>query len=68
MTEDISSLVLADLFDEVAEAEFECLPGMVDCPARKLLDDGSSRILGLPDLSKLRDLLTSEPVSSNRRL
>ena len=59
---------LADLFDEMAEAEFERLPGMVHCPARQALDVGISRILGLPDLSKLRDLLASEPVVSNRRL
>ena len=59
---------LSDLFDEMAEAEFERLPGMAHCPARKFLDDGISRILGLPDLSKLRDLLASEPVVSNRRL
>ena len=59
---------LSDLFDEMAESEFERLPGMAHCPARKFLDDGISRILGLPDLSKLRDLLASEPVVSNRRL
>ena len=59
---------LAELFDEMADTEFERLPGMVDCPARQALDAGISRILGLPDLSKLRDLLASEPVVSNRRL
>ena len=59
---------LSELFDEMAESEFERLPGMAHCPARQALDDGISRILGLPDLSKLRDLLASEPVVSNRRL
>ena len=59
---------LEDLFDRLAEAEFERLPGMVSCPARQALDDGVSEILGLPDLSKLRDLLASEPVVSNRPL
>ena len=59
---------LSDLFDGLAVAEFERLPGMQHCPARRSLDDGVSRILGLPDLSKLRDLLASEPVVSNRRL
>ena len=59
---------LSDLFDGLAAAEFERLPGMQQCPARRSLDDGVSRILGLPDLSKLRDLLASEPVVSNRRL
>ncbi len=59
---------LSDLFGEMAEAEFERLPGMAHCAARRALDDGISKILGLPDLSKLRDLLASEPVVSNRRL
>ena len=59
---------LSDLFDQLAEAEFERLPSMGDCPARRALDDGVSEILGLPDLGKLRELLASEPVVSNRRL
>ena len=59
---------MADLFDELAEAEFERLPGMVECAARRSLDDGLSQILGLPDLENLRRLLASEPVVSNRRL
>ena len=59
---------LSNLFDEMAEAEFERLPAMAHCPARRALDDGISKILGLPDLAKLRDLLASEPVVSNRRL
>ena len=59
---------LSDLFDELSEAEFDRLPAMAHCPARRALDDGISRILGLPDLSKLRELLASEPVVSNRRL
>ena len=57
-----------DLFDEMSEAEFERLPGMANCQARRALDDGLSRILGLPDLGTLRTLLASEPVVSNRRL
>ena len=59
---------LSELFDEIAEAEFERLPGMAHCPVRRSLDDGISEILGLPALGKLRDLLASEPVVSNRRL
>ena len=59
---------LSDLFDEMADSEFERLPGMVDCQARRDLDDGLSLILGLPDLATLRTLLASEPVVSNRRL
>jgi len=59
---------LADLFDELAEEEFEPLPAMAYCPARRRLDDGISEILGLPDLSVLRRLIASEPVVSNTRL
>ena len=59
---------MSDLFDSLADAEFERLPKMVDCQARRDLDDGLSRILGLPDLSTIRTLLASEPVVSNRRL
>ena len=59
---------LAQLFDDVAEEEFERLPAMADCAARRRLDDGLSEILGLPDLDGLRRLLASEPVVSNRRL
>ena len=59
---------LADLFDELADEEFERLPAMADCAARRRLDDGLSAILGLPDLSGLRRLLATEPVVANRRL
>ena len=59
---------LSDLFDGMAGAEFERLPGMAHCSARRSVDDGVSTILGLPNLGKLRDLLASEPVVSNRRL
>ena len=62
-------LELSVLFDEMVEAEFERLPGMATCQARRTLDDGLSRILGRPDdLGTLRMLLASEPVVSNRRL
>ena len=59
---------LSGLFDQLADAELERLPGMAHCPARRALDDGISEVLCLPDLGKLRDLLASEPVVSNRRL
>ena len=59
---------LADLFDRLAESEFERLPAMADCPARRALDDGVSEILGLPDMATLRSLLASEPVVSGRPL
>ena len=59
---------LSELFDEMAEEEFERLPAMAHCPARRALDDRISEILDLPDLGKLRELLASEPVVSNQRL
>ena len=59
---------LVDLFDLVEKMEFERLPQMADCPARRALDDGLSSILGLPDLSGLRELLATEPVVSDKRL
>ena len=59
---------LSELFDVLTESEFERLPGIADCPARSLLDERISEILGLPDLSNLRRLLASEPVVSNERL
>ena len=59
---------LSDLFDEMAEAEFERLPGMGTCQSRRALDNVLSRILGLPDLGTLRSLLATEPIVSNRRL
>ncbi len=59
---------LSDLFDQLAESEFERLPAMADCPARRALDDGLSEVLGLPDLATLRALLASEPVVSGRPL
>lgn len=59
---------LSDVFDRLADAEFERLPSMSNCAARRALDDGLSEILGLPKLDTLRVLLASEPVVSNRRL
>jgi len=59
---------LSRLFDDVAEDEFERLPAMTECAARRRLDDGISEILGLPDLDGMRRMLASEPVVSNRRL
>ena len=54
---------LSGLFDQIAQMEFERLPEMAGCPARRALDDGMSDILRLPDLSRLRELLATEPWS-----
>ena len=52
-----------DLLDR--QMVLERLPGMADCPAPQALDAGISRILGTPDLYKLREILFSEPAVSN---
>ena len=59
---------LSDLFDDMANEEFERLPAMAECAARRRLDDGVSEILGLPELDGLRRLLATEPVVANGRL
>ena len=59
---------LSSLFDQLARSDFERLPGMLSCPARKAVDDGLSTLLGLRNLDTLRALLASEPVVSNARL
>ena len=59
---------LVDLFEQVEKMEFARLPEMAECPTRRALDDGMSTILGLPDLSGLRELLATEPVVSDERL
>ena len=59
---------LSNLFDRLADTDFERLTGMSSCLARETLDDGLSGVLGLPSLKTLRALLASEPVVSNVRL
>ena len=59
---------LSELFDEIAEMEFERLPGIAECRARAALDEGLAAVLDLPELTGLRELLATEPVVSNRRL
>ena len=59
---------LSRLFDQIAEAEFQNLPAMHHCPARRALDEALAQILDLPNLTTLRHLLATEPTISNRRL
>ena len=59
---------LTHLFDQVAESEFQRLPGMVDCPKRSALDDGMSETRGLPGLIALPRMLAPGPLLSNLRL
>lgn len=59
---------LADLFDQLTDAEFQRLPAMYHCPARRALDGALAQILTLPNLTTLRHLLATEPTISNQRL
>jgi hypothetical protein len=59
---------MSELFDELARAGIERLPAMARCPARQALGTGIADILALPGLTKLREMMASEPVVSNRRL
>ena len=59
---------LAQLFDKMSNAEFDRLPAMHHCPARRHLDESLAQILNLPNLTTLRHLLATEPTISNQRL
>ena len=59
---------LADLFDQLTDAEFKRLTGLPHDPARQALDHGLAQILNLPNLTTLRHLLATEPTISNQRL
>ena len=59
---------LSRLFDQIAEAEFQNLPAMHHCPARRALDEALAQILDLPKLTTLRHLLATEPTISNQRV
>ena len=59
---------LSSLFDDMADVEFQHLPAMHHCPARRALDDGLAQILHLPNLATLRHLLATDPPISNHRL
>ena len=52
-----------DLIDK--QMVLERRPDMADCPALQALDDGSSRILGFPDLNKLCEIIAAKPVVPN---
>ena len=59
---------LSDLFDQMTDAEFQRLPAMHHCPARRHLDESLAKILNLPTLSTVRHLLSTEPTISNQQL
>jgi hypothetical protein len=59
---------LSKLFEEMVEADFQRLPAMHHCPARRHLDESLAKILNLPNLTTLRHLLATEPTISNQCL
>ena len=59
---------LSNLFDQMSDADFQSLPAMHHCPARRHLDESLAKILNLPTLTTLRHLLATEPTISNHRL
>ena len=59
---------LSNLFDQMANDEFQRLPAMHHCPARRALDEALAQILNLPNLTTLRHLLATEPTISNHHL
>ncbi len=59
---------LSKLFDQMSDAEFQRLPAIHHCPARRHLDESLARILNLPTLTTLRHLLATEPTISNSPL
>ncbi len=61
-------LDLSNVFDQMSDAEFQRLPAMHHCPARRHLDESLARILNLPNLTTLRHLLATEPTISNQTL
>ncbi|MDE2767886.1 MAG: hypothetical protein OXI70_07330 [Chloroflexota bacterium] len=59
---------LLRLFDQIVDAQFQRLPAMHHCPARRSLDNALAQILKLPNLTTLRHLLATEPTISNHPL
>ena len=56
---------LSRLFDEMTDTDYQRLPAMHHCPARRHLDESLAKILNLPTLTTLHHLLTTEPTISN---
>jgi hypothetical protein len=66
-----TSQSLADLaaaYDRVSSKDITPFPNMAADPVRKEIDDAVSSALTLPDLSRLRTMLGSEPVVTVRRM
>jgi len=53
---------LARSFDELARRHLEPFPNMVEDKTRIRIDTAIADVLGLPDLSVLREMLAREPI------
>jgi hypothetical protein len=59
---------LSDIYDKICKEEILPFPYMNIDPVRKAIDDVISQVLGLPDVTALRDMLAREPVVCLRPL
>jgi hypothetical protein len=53
---------LSKAYDKFCNEEILPFPHMAHDPVRKAIDDAISTILGLPDITVLREMLAREPV------
>lgn len=58
------SLILDNLWTQIQNSEFSPFPEMSKDPVRKCIDDCFSKVLGIPPLDELRDILSREPMIS----
>jgi hypothetical protein len=59
---------LASGFDKLAGADLLPLPSMAVDPVHREIDNLLGKVLGLPDVTVLRELLSREPVVCLERL
>ena len=54
--------VLSDTYDKFCKEELQPFPHMAHDPVRQAIDEAVTKMLGLPDISILREMLAREPV------
>lgn len=54
--------MLSDTYDKLCKEELLPFPHMAHDPTRQAIDEAITRVLGLPDISVLREMLAREPV------
>jgi hypothetical protein len=59
---------MAQAYDAIATDDLQPLTQMNDDEVRALMDDGLSRVFGLPSLRPIRAALANEPIVSGRTL